>query len=71
MDGKISSDYDDYPIDIRETMTKESNGAMVLKVLNPEKIQELREQKMAGKEVNVSEVTKEIYGDDSEENAAA
>ena len=44
---------------------------MVLKVLNPEKIQELREQKMAGKEVNVSEVTKEIYGDDSEENAAA
>lgn len=71
VDGKISSDYDDYPIDIRETMTKESNGAIVLKVLNPEKIQELREQKMAGKEVNVSEVTKEIYGDDSEENAAA
>ena len=66
VDGEIPAEYDSYPVDINETLTKESNGAMTLKVLNPEKIRELREQKMAGKEVNVSEVTKEIY-DNKEE----
>lgn len=69
VDGEIPESYDSYPVDIRETLSKESNGAMVLKVLNPEKIKELREQKLAGKEVNVSEVTKEIYGDNSEKKA--
>lgn len=69
VDGEIPAEYDSYPVDIRETLSKESNGAMILKVLNPEKIKELREQKLAGKEVNVSEVTKEIYGDESDKKA--
>ena len=40
---------------------------MTLKVLNPEKIRELREQRLAGKEVNVSEVTKELFDKKEEE----
>lgn len=66
VDGEIPPEYDSYPMDINETLTKESNGVMTLKVLNPEKIKELREMKQAGKEVNVSEITKEIYGNEEE-----
>ncbi|MCR5261635.1 MAG: HNH endonuclease [Candidatus Gastranaerophilales bacterium] len=67
VDGEIPAEYDSYPVDINETLTKESNGMMTLKVLNPEKIRELREQRLAGKEVNVSEVTKEIFDKQEEE----
>ena len=55
VDGKIGAEYDDYGIDVKQTLSKETNGQINLKVLNPEKINELREAKMAGKEVNVSE----------------
>lgn len=66
VDGEIPADYDSYPVEINQTLTKESNGVMTLKVLTPEKIKELREQKLAGKEVNVSEITKELF--ENEEN---
>ena len=67
VDGEIPASYDSYPVDINKTLTKESNGVMTLKVLNPETIKELRERKQAGEDVNVSEVTAEIYGEDKEE----
>ena len=42
---------------------------MTLKVLTPEKIKELREMKLAGKEADVSKVTQEIFGEEeAEEN---
>lgn len=69
VDGEIPPEYDSYPVDINKTLTKESNGIMTLKVLTPEKIKELREMKMAGKEVNVSEITDEIFGEQKEEKS--
>lgn len=71
VDGEIPDTYDSYPVEINETLTKESNGVMTLKVLTPEKIKELRELKNSGHEVNVSEVTKEIFGESEETEVAA
>ena len=51
----IDNRYDDYGVDVKATLSKESFGAIELKVLNPEKIKELREARKAGQEVNVSE----------------
>ena len=55
VDGNIGSEYDDYGIDVKQTLSKETNGQINLKVLTPEKINELREARQAGKEVNVQE----------------
>ncbi len=63
VDGKIDSRYDDYGIDVKKTLSKETNGQIELKVLNPEKIKELREAKKAGQDVNVSEIIAEEYGE--------
>lgn len=65
VDGKIDSRYDDYGIDVKATLSKESYGAIELKVLNPEKIKELREAKKAGQEVSVSD---EIAKQEAEAN---
>ena len=67
VDGEIPPEYDSYPVEINQTLTKESNGMMKLKVLNPEKIQELREMKAQGQEVNVSEVTKELFDTENQQ----
>lgn len=67
IDGEIDSRYDSYPVEVRETLSKESNGRMVLKVLNPEKIAELREAKAAGQDVDIhAELAKE-YGEENSE----
>lgn len=70
VDGKIPSDYDDYGIDVKKTLSKESNGIIELKVLNPEKIKELREAKKAGQEVSVKEEIAKEYGEEKPEEAA-
>lgn len=66
VDGKIPADYDDYGIDVRETLSKETNGQIELKVLNPEKIKALREAKKAGQEVSVKEEIAKEYGESEE-----
>ncbi len=66
VDGKIPADYDDYGIDVKKTLSKESNGIIELKVLNPEKIRELREAKKAGQNVSVKE---EIEKENNEKKA--
>lgn len=71
VDGEIPSSYDSYPVDIKKTLSNESKGAMKLKVLNPETIKNLREQKSAGKNADVSKVTKEIHKNNSEEETQA
>ena len=38
---RINAKYDDYGTKIRETLSKESDGKMVLKVLDKNKIKEL------------------------------
>ena len=60
VDGKIDSKYDSWGTDIKKTLSKESNGLIELKVLNSEKIRELREAKKAGQKVIVSDEIKKI-----------
>jgi hypothetical protein len=64
VDGKIDKKYDDYGTKIKETLSKESNGRMVLKVLNPEKIAELRAAKASGQEVDIHEELAKEYGEE-------
>ncbi len=66
VDGKIDNRYDDYGTDVKSTLSKESFGVIELKVLNSDKIKELREAKKAGQEVNVSE---EIAKQEAEKEA--
>jgi len=71
VDEKIDCRYDSYGIDVKNTLSKESHGIIELKVLNPEKIQELRDIKKAGKDVNVSqEIEKQDVEGNGEEPAA-
>ena len=54
VDGKIDNKYDDYGTKIKATLSKESDGRMELKVLDKQKIQELRNRARHGEIVNVS-----------------
>ncbi len=67
IDGKIDDRYDTYPIEVKATLSKESDGRMELKVLNPEKIKELREAKKAGQDINIQEELAKEYGEKKEE----
>jgi len=42
INGEISRSYTDYPVNVRESLSNESNGRMVLKVLNPSTIEAMR-----------------------------
>lgn len=53
VNGELPTTYDSYPVDIRETLTSESDGQIVLKVLDKAKLVELREMKKAGQEVDI------------------
>ena len=55
VNGNIGSEYDDYGTKIKATLSKESNGIMELKVLDKEKIQEMRAKVQNGEDVNVHE----------------
>lgn len=68
VDGKIDNGYDDYGVDVKKTLSKESNGIIELKVLNPERIQELREARKTDSSVSVSE---EIAKQETEESENA
>lgn len=71
VDGNISSKYDSWGVDVKKTLSKESNGIIELKVLNADKIQELRDAKKAGKEVSVSQEIEKLYGEEKAEEEAA
>lgn len=58
VDGNIGKEYDDYGTKIKQTLSKESNGIMELKVLDKEKIEALRERAQNGEKVSVSEEIK-------------
>lgn len=67
IDGEIPEEYNTYPVEVKETLSKESNGRMELKVLNPEKIQQLREAKKAGQDVDIHEELAKVYGEENSE----
>ena len=43
--GKIGGNYDDYPVDLKDAISSETNGKVVLTVKNPEEIQKAREER--------------------------
>ncbi len=43
--GKIGGNYDDYPVDLKEAIEKETNGKVILTVKNPEEIDKAREER--------------------------
>lgn len=67
IDGKIDEQYDTYPIEVKATLSKESDGRMELKVLNPERIKELREARQAGAEIDIKEELTKEYGEETQE----
>ena len=71
VDGEIGPKYDDYGTKIRETLSKESDGRMVLKVLDKDKIRELRAKALNGEEVNVHEEIEKQEAEKAEEEKAA
>lgn len=58
INGEISRDYTTYPVEVRESLSNESNGRMVLKVLNPETIERMRAQRKHTGDVTVEDVKK-------------
>ena len=57
INGEIGKDYNDWPIDVRASLSKESGGRMTLKVLNPSTIENMRRERgLSGKDVTVEDV---------------
>jgi hypothetical protein len=43
--GKIGGNYDDYPVDLKKAIDKETDGKVILRVKNPEEIDKMREER--------------------------
>ena len=43
--GKIGGNYDDYPVDLKDAIERETGGKVVLTVKNPEEIDKAREER--------------------------
>lgn len=43
--GKIGGNYDDYPVDLKDAVSRETGGKVVLTVKNPEEIDKAREER--------------------------
>lgn len=56
INGEIGKDYNDYPVDVRGSLSKESGGRMVLKVLNPDTIENMRKARGLTGNVTVEDV---------------
>ena len=69
VNGELPTKYDSYPVDIRETLTNESDGQIVLKVLDKAKLIELREMKKAGQEVDIHAETEKAQQEEEKEQA--
>ncbi len=67
VNGELPTTYDSYPVDIRETLTNESEGQIVLKVLDKAKLVELREMKKAGQEVDIHAETEKMEKEEKED----
>ncbi len=63
VNGELPESYDSYPVDIRETLTNESEGHITLKVLDKEKLIELRNAKKSGQQIDIHKETEEIKED--------
>ena len=68
INGELPDNYKCYPVEVRQSLSKESGGRMVLKVLTPATIQKIKEQKDINKKVDVEDV-KEAYEKQQKEKA--
>jgi len=68
VNGELPTTYDSYPVDIRETLTSESEGHIVLRVLDKEKLVELREAKKQGIEPDIHAETEKANKEEENEN---
>ena len=68
VNGELPSTYDSYPVDIRKTLTSESEGHIVLRVLDKEKLVELREAKKQGIEPDIHAETEKANKEEENEN---
>lgn len=69
INGELGRDYNDWPVDVRASLSKESGGRMQLKVLNPSTIENMRKQKGLTGNVSVKDV-QEAYLQQQEEKEA-
>lgn len=67
VNGELPETYDSYPVDIKSTLTKESEGHITMKVLDKAKLQELREAKKNGAEVDIHAETEKSSQDENQE----
>ena len=56
INGEIGSDYNDWPVDVKASLTKESGGRMKLQVLNPDTIANMRKARGTTGNVTVEDV---------------
>lgn len=69
VNGELPKNYDIYPSDIKKTLSKESNGRMELVVLSADRLRELRDEKKAGKQVDIHAETQAILEQQESEKA--
>jgi len=68
INGELTPDYNSYPVEVRGSLSKESGGRMVLKVLNPSTIEKMRQQRGITGKVTVEDV-KAAYEKQEQEKA--
>jgi len=56
INGEIGSDYNDWPVDVKASLTKESGGRMKLQVLTPDTIANMRKARGTTGNVTVEDV---------------
>ncbi len=69
VNGELPLTYDSYPVDINETLTNESEGHIRMVVLDKDKLQELREMKKHGQEVDIHAETEKVIKENEEKVA--
>lgn len=68
VNGELPATYDSYPVDIKETLTSESEGHITLKVLDKDKLIELRNAKKNGEVIDIHAETEKAEKEEQEEN---
>ncbi len=67
INGEIGSDYNDWPVDVKASLTKESGGRMKLQVLNPDTIANMRKARGTTGNVTVEDVRAAYEKQEAEE----
>ena len=69
INGELGENYNDWPVDVRASLAKESGGRMQLKVLNPSTIERMRREKGFTGEVTVKDVQEAYQKQEAEKKS--